>query len=76
MLDYLPWMAALTQWERDEIELARYYVVYLRHKTEGHDRLVLLAKLAALLDRSTGFSGPSLGVGHAVTTPSARDSDS
>lgn len=54
---YPKWMEQLTEWQRDEIELAKYYKLCLGHRTEGHDRLILIATLAQLLDRSTGFSG-------------------
>lgn len=39
----------LTQRELDEIELAMYYDARLSHGTAGHNRLLLIAKLAKAL---------------------------
>lgn len=44
------WLAALTDRERAEIQLCRYYAHTLAHGTAGHNQMMLIAKLADLLD--------------------------
>jgi len=44
------WANHLSDRENNEIELARYYARRLNHGTAGHNRLILIAKLANMLD--------------------------
>lgn len=44
------WQAGLDQRQRQEVELARLYARDFGHGTAGHNRLVLIDKLADLLD--------------------------
>lgn len=47
------WRDGLGMRERQEVELAEHYATHLRHGTDGHSRLMLIARLAALLDCAT-----------------------
>ena len=53
--DKLEWIVDLTQRETDEVELALYYIrktsptMQPGHGTDGHNRLVLISKLATAL---------------------------
>lgn len=44
------WKVNLGERELKEIEFARVYASKFGHGTDGHNRLILLAKLADLLD--------------------------
>jgi hypothetical protein len=44
------WTLALDDRQRKELQLARYYAQNLAHGTDGHHRLLLIAKLAEMLD--------------------------
>lgn len=44
------WQDKLTERERKEVSLARTYTRLYSHGTTGHIRLLLIAKLANLLD--------------------------
>jgi hypothetical protein len=46
------WQTLLDQRQRDEIELARWYAKGTKHGTDGHNRLMLLAKMADMLDEA------------------------
>lgn len=45
------WKHLFDRRERDEIALAVHYAQYFHHGTDGHTRLMLIAKLAELLDQ-------------------------
>jgi hypothetical protein len=47
------WADELDDRQRKEIELARLYATKYAHGTDGHHRLLLIAKLAELLDRGS-----------------------
>lgn len=44
------WIESLNDRERKEVDLARHYAANFAHGTTGHNQLMLLAKLAELLD--------------------------
>lgn len=44
------WMKDLTERERKEIEFCRVYADSFNHGTDGHTRLLMVAKLAKMLD--------------------------
>lgn len=50
----MAWRDLLTEWDRVEIEHAEYYASLLRHPIPEGDRLILIARLARLLDHATG----------------------
>ena len=53
LLEDLPeWLRDFTDRERDEIKFAQVYAVTFAHGTDGHSRLILIAKLADKLNRS------------------------
>jgi len=43
------WMELLTERERKEVKFAWAYAANFNHGTDGHSRLLLIAKLADLL---------------------------
>jgi hypothetical protein len=45
------WMAELDTRQINEVYLAKMYAKTFAHGTDGHGRLMLIAKLAELLDR-------------------------
>jgi hypothetical protein len=45
------WKHLFDRRERDEIEFAIHYQQYFHHGTDGHHRLMLIAKFADLLDQ-------------------------
>lgn len=45
------WMKELDDRQRKEVEFARLYADAFGHGTTGHNQLVLIAKLAEMLDR-------------------------
>lgn len=47
------WTDELDDRQRKEVELARVYAARFAHGTDGHGRLLLIAKLAELLDRGS-----------------------
>jgi hypothetical protein len=52
MVGEVEWPQLLDDRQRKELELARLYDTDdFRHGTDGHNRLLLIAKLASLLDR-------------------------
>lgn len=59
-----PWVNELDERELKELALCRYYAK-LGHGTSGHNRMMLIAKLASLLDESTSCQccGPDDGQG-------------
>lgn len=46
------WQSLLDQRQRDEIILARFYARGTKHGTDGHNRLILLAQMADMLDEA------------------------
>lgn len=49
-IDELKWkLIELTRRERDEVLLAEVYTASFAHGTDGHNRLMLIAKLSKLL---------------------------
>lgn len=48
------WLDELDERQRKEIEFARMYAQQFGHGTDGHTRLLLLAKMADLLDAGYG----------------------
>jgi hypothetical protein len=48
------WMKELDDRQRKEVEFARLYAGQFGHGTDGHNRLLLIAKLATLLDDGYG----------------------
>jgi hypothetical protein len=44
------WAAMLTEREHNELRFARLYAEQFAHGTDGHNRLLLIAKLADMLD--------------------------
>lgn len=44
------WRELLTERERAEVSLAETYKASYQHGTDGHNRLVLIAKMAETLD--------------------------
>lgn len=44
------WMGQLDERQRKEIKLARFYATECAHGTTGHNQLILIAKMADLLD--------------------------
>lgn len=44
------WQSLLDQRQRDEVALARFYAQSTKHGTDGHNRLMLLAAMADMLD--------------------------
>jgi hypothetical protein len=51
--ELIMWADELDDRQRKEIELARLYATKYAHGTDGHHRLLLIAKLAELLDRGS-----------------------
>lgn len=45
------WRDDLTEKEQSELRLAEYYTIFLHHGTPGHSRLMLIHKLATLIDQ-------------------------
>lgn len=45
------WRDQLTERERKELAFAKVYTRQFNHGTAGHNRLLLIAKLADLLDK-------------------------
>lgn len=45
------WEALLSERDLSEMHFARLYAAEFHHGTDGHSRLMLLAKLAEMLDR-------------------------
>jgi hypothetical protein len=50
--DLPEWLRDFTDRERDEIKFAQVYAVTFAHGTDGHSRLILIAKLADKLNTS------------------------
>ncbi|MGB1286095.1 MAG: hypothetical protein ACPG7F_06145 [Aggregatilineales bacterium] len=48
------WTDELTEREQKEVEFALLYAANFQHGTAGHNRLMLIAKLANLLNQQTG----------------------
>lgn len=48
------WMNALDERQQKELLLARLYAKDFAHGTDGHHRLLLIAKLAQMLDDGFG----------------------
>ncbi len=48
----MEWQKELDERQRKEIALARIYAKDFSHGTDGHNRLLLLAKLADMLDKA------------------------
>lgn len=46
------WRDQLTEWEAKEVRLAQVYATDLAHGTDGHSRLMLIYKLAGLLNKA------------------------
>jgi hypothetical protein len=46
------WQKLLDQRQRDEIMFARLYTENFHHGTDGHNRLMLIAKMADMLDEA------------------------
>lgn len=46
------WTQELDERQRKELELARLYAKDFAHGTTGHNQLMLIAKLAELLDKT------------------------
>lgn len=46
------WIDQLTERERKEVQFALLYAGQFNHGTDGHSRLVLIDKLARLLDEA------------------------
>lgn len=44
------WYGQFTQRDQDEIEFARMYAQTFAHGTDGHNRLMVIAKMAAIID--------------------------
>lgn len=44
------WQKLLDQRQKDEVALARFYAQGTKHGTDGHNRLMLIAKMADMLD--------------------------
>jgi hypothetical protein len=52
------WRAQLDERQRKQIAFAEVYVAEFNHGTVGHNDLVLIAKLAELLDVAAGLKEP------------------
>lgn len=50
------WMGGLTERENKEIAFALHYAENFAHGTTGHNALMLLAKLAKLLNEKEGYN--------------------
>ena len=50
--DEQEWLKELDERQRKEIEFARMYADGFAHGTDGHHRLLLIAKLALMLDEA------------------------
>lgn len=50
--DLPEWLRDFTDRERDEIKFAQVYAIQFAHGTDGHSRLILIAKLADKLNTS------------------------
>ena len=51
------WMNELTEREAKEVAFAVMYFNQFNHGTTGHNQLVLIAKLAEMLNRGYGMHG-------------------
>jgi hypothetical protein len=49
----MAWLDNLDERQQQEVRFARAYAAQYGHGTDGHHRLVLIAKLAELLDRGS-----------------------
>ena len=54
------WRKWLTTREINEVAMAQIYVNDFSHGTTGHNRIVLIAKLAALLDAHEGIENDTV----------------
>lgn len=52
------WTQALDERQRKELALARLYAKDFAHGTDGHNRLLLINKLAELLDKAQQAPAP------------------
>jgi hypothetical protein len=59
-LEKADWPRQLDDRQRKELQLARYYAQNLSHGTDGHHRLLLIAKLAEMLDDCYNVHGEKL----------------
>ena len=50
------WMKTLDERQKQEVAFARLYALEFKHGTDGHNRLLLIAKLADMLDKQEGKS--------------------
>lgn len=53
----MTWLDSLDDRQQKEVEFARVYVQHYAHGTDGHNRLVLINRLAILLDSVTADLG-------------------
>lgn len=53
----MDWAQELDERQRKELSLARLYAKDYAHGTDGHSRLMLIAKLAELLDKAQAAQG-------------------
>jgi len=49
----IPWTDGLDPRQQQELDFARTYATKYAHGTDGHSRLMLIARLAELLDAAT-----------------------
>lgn len=47
------WMDLLDDRQKKEMKFARDYALFYQHGTDGHNRLMLMARLAEILDGSS-----------------------
>lgn len=47
------WMKLLDERQQMEMKLAREYANFYHHGTDGHNRLMLMARLAEILDAAS-----------------------
>lgn len=45
------WLSLLTDREKDEVKLAQLYAKEFNHGTDGHNRLILIAKLVDIINQ-------------------------
>lgn len=54
------WEKLLDERQAKELAFARMYATAFHHGTDGHSRLMLIAKLAEMLDRAEQIGGVSM----------------